>query len=608
MAQSIEINIDESIVQDQSLKTFFNRTGSKDYWYWDLNHPEHAFFSPELYASLGYTPEEVKSNKEIISNDQVQKAIKLLYQFLEKSISIYEIELDFLNSNNQKVIVCFSAVALRDNQGSVLRVLGSFKHRPDSKLNPINKNIHSLLSDIKESAFHILDGNLRYQYIFDNTLNVLNTDECVIGKHIVEVIPDNNEKLFFQKLETVLKEQKSLSLVTSLNGLLSKDYLVLMFPYHEGVCVVFMGLPFGLNEIYKKLFESEQRWKFALEGAKDGLWDWNLKTNEVFFSTQWKAMLGFEEDEIKGSLDEWSNRVHPEDLQSCYDDIQKHLDKEEEIYSNIHRVKCKDGSYIWVLDRGKVVEFDENGAAVRMVGTHTDLTERMETERILNNRNKELEQFSYITSHDLQEPLNSIISFTRLLDLEKDKMSAVGQKSIEIISSSAYRMKEFIVSLLEYSKIGKEKEKTKVDLIQVIADLKTDLYHLIEQKGAVVEYIGNAMEISVFKQDFIKLLQNLIVNGIKYSVQGKRPHIIITAEESDFSINLSVKDNGIGIAKDHFEKIFEVFQRLHTRDQYTGTGIGLSYCKKVVELHKGEIWLDSELGKGTTFNIKLSKT
>ncbi len=131
------------------------------------------------------------------------------------------------------------------------------------------------------------------------------------------------------------------------------------------------------------LKDSEERWKFAIEGAGDGLWDWNLKTNEVYFSIQWKAMLGFEENEIHGSLKDWSNRVHPDDLQKCYSDIQLHLDGKVPFYSNTHRVLCKDGSYKWILDRGKIVKFNQNAEPVRMIGTHTDLTERFEIEKQL---------------------------------------------------------------------------------------------------------------------------------------------------------------------------------------------------------------------------------
>ena len=232
----------------------------------------------------------------------------------------------------------------------------------------------------------------------------------------------------------------------------------------------------------------------------------------------------------------------------------------------------------------------------------------IDSKQSIQNKNKELEQFTYITSHDLQEPLNSILSFLHLLEKEKPKVSEIGQKSIDIINDSALRMKDFIASLLEYSRIGGEKTKVKVDIKQLIANLKTDLYALIEKHQATINYIGEPIKLDAFEADLIKLFQNLITNGIKYTNGETLPLIIIDVEDQHDTYKFSVSDNGIGIDPKYFDKIFEVFQRLHTRDKYSGTGIGLSHCKKIVELHNGKIWLESELGKGTTFYFTISKS
>lgn len=131
------------------------------------------------------------------------------------------------------------------------------------------------------------------------------------------------------------------------------------------------------------LRESELRWQFAIEGAGDGLWDWNAKTNKVFFSRQWKAMLGYEEHEIGDSLDEWDSRLHPEDKDQCYHDLNRHFRGETDHYLNEHRVRCKDGSYKWILDRGKAIKWDMAGAPLRVIGTHTDISSRKQAEAAL---------------------------------------------------------------------------------------------------------------------------------------------------------------------------------------------------------------------------------
>lgn len=225
----------------------------------------------------------------------------------------------------------------------------------------------------------------------------------------------------------------------------------------------------------------------------------------------------------------------------------------------------------------------------------------------LKSKNKELEQFGYLTSHDLQEPLNTIISYTSLLEDEKENMSELSKKSIEVIKSSSYRMKEFIKELLEYSKIGKRLEKSEIDVITLLNSIKEDLFSLTEQTKATITYIGRPIKIKGYEVDLMKLFQNLIVNGIKYSKEETRPVITIDVREEDENYLFSVSDNGIGIEENQFEKIFQIFQRLHNRNDYSGTGIGLAHCKKVVNLHNGKIWVTSKVGKGSTFYFTLAK-
>lgn len=136
-------------------------------------------------------------------------------------------------------------------------------------------------------------------------------------------------------------------------------------------------------KIQNELVESEKRWKYALEGSTDGVWDWDLQTNKVFYSTQWKAMLGYEEHEISDSLDEWSNRVHPDDLENTISEVQRHLEGQTEMYSNVHRVVCKNGNFKWILDEGKVVDRDSEGKPLRAIGAHKDITHQIQTEKAL---------------------------------------------------------------------------------------------------------------------------------------------------------------------------------------------------------------------------------
>lgn len=135
-----------------------------------------------------------------------------------------------------------------------------------------------------------------------------------------------------------------------------------------------------LTQAASRSHDRELSWVYAMEGNRDGVWDWNVVTGEVYFSTRWKEMLGFAEDEISNNLAEWESRVHPDDIEAVRADLGKHLRGEVPFYQNEHRVRCKDGSYKWILDRGKIFSWTENGEPLRVVGTHTDVTDRKQAE------------------------------------------------------------------------------------------------------------------------------------------------------------------------------------------------------------------------------------
>ncbi|WP_010180138.1 YfiR/HmsC family protein [Aquimarina agarilytica] len=226
--------------------------------------------------------------------------------------------------------------------------------------------------------------------------------------------------------------------------------------------------------------------------------------------------------------------------------------------------------------------------------------------KILETKNSELEQFAYIASHDLQEPLNTITSFISLIKEDHEKhFNEIAKESMGYIVDASSRMKKLINSILDYSRLGRVKNYTIVNTQKLLLEIKADLKTVIDKKNAEIT-LNNLPKIKGTHTELRLLFQNLISNGIKFCKPGTKPKIFIDCDLITNDMNtkvwkFSVKDNGIGIAKKHEKRIFNIFQRLHSKDNYEGTGIGLAHCKKIVESHGGDIWISSEINKGTTF-------
>ncbi|MBS1917192.1 MAG: PAS domain-containing protein [Bacteroidetes bacterium] len=219
----------------------------------------------------------------------------------------------------------------------------------------------------------------------------------------------------------------------------------------------------------------------------------------------------------------------------------------------------------------------------------------------LERKNKELEQFAYVASHDLQEPLRTTTGFAELIRQKYlGKIDADADKYISYIIQSSDRMKTLIKDLLDYSRIGRETQAKKINCNELLCEVLADLDGLIKESHAEI----NATELPTilgYPTEIKQLFQNLISNAIKFRQKDIAPRIKIAAEKNEQHWLFSFSDNGIGIEEKYLSRIFVIFQRLHTRTEYEGSGIGLANCKKIAELHNGRIWAESEPGKGSTF-------
>ncbi|MEN6452297.1 MAG: ATP-binding protein, partial [Thermoguttaceae bacterium] len=256
---------------------------------------------------------------------------------------------------------------------------------------------------------------------------------------------------------------------------------------------------------------------------------------------------------------------------------------------------------------------DVGGERIGGVLIVRDITERKRAEESLRqtadklaHSNEELEQFAYVASHDLQEPLRVITGYVQLIDHKyRGSLDADAEQFLHYIVDGAARMRQLITDLLDYSRVGTRGKPLKpTDLGKVTSHVLSDLRSVIEESGAVVK-CGPLPTVAGDEIQLGRLFQNLIANAIKF--RGERsPEIEVSARRDGDHWVISVRDNGIGIEPKYWDRIFVIFQRLHTRQKYPGTGIGLAICKRIVERHGGTIWLDSQPGQGTTFYFTLS--
>lgn len=366
------------------------------------------------------------------------------------------------------------------------------------------------------------------------------------------------------------------------------------------------------------LSDTNDRLNKILMSSQDWIWEVDAYGIYTYCSDQILHHLGYSAEEIIGKSpfdfmrDDEKIRVGLlfQDIVANKWDI---VDLEN---WNIH----KDGTEICFLTNGYPV-FDNNGSLKGYIGVDKDITLRKRNELELNRINEdllqktealtqlnsELERFAFVASHDLQEPLRTVTSFLHLLEKKfSSQIDYTSKKYIDFAVNGAERMKYLIRDLLEYSSSGKGiEEYTEVDLNQVVSDI-TQLFEITKGDADISYVIEKLPTVSAKNFKMHQVFQNLIGNAIKY--RGAEKLVIkISAIELDQEWQISVKDNGIGIEPQYHEVVFELFNRLHTAADYSGTGIGLAVCKKIIEMHGGKIWVQSNLNQGAEFIFTLPK-
>lgn len=374
---------------------------------------------------------------------------------------------------------------------------------------------------------------------------------------------------------------------------------------------------------HEKLREFEELFQVLMAGIDDGFYEYIPETGRVLFSPSHEKLLGYRPEEMAPHEDTFNRIIHPDDREKTWAVVRQYFNREIPAYSTEFRLRHKDGTYRWILSRG-IGQWDANGKIRKLIGTHTDITEQKEREDELRHLNHELEQFTYITSHDLRAPLVNLKGFSGEIELALESARSVFNsgdislperqkaelenalnkdipEALEFIKSSVEKMDLQTSAILDLSRLGKRVMKhEQVDTAAVVKRCVSSLGYEMQQKGIKVEQI----DLPIIMADPVAIEQifgNIIDNAIKYLQPGRPGHIVIKGLELPNEALFSISDNGRGIAPQDTHRVFEIFRRAGNSHDVRGMGMGMAYVKLMLRRMNGRIWFDSTLGEGTTF-------
>ncbi len=524
-----------------------------------------------------------------------------------------------------------------------LRVEIAERKRTEEELRKSETTNRALLNAIPDMMFRISRDGVFLDFIDGKGDEPLVPPEAFLGKRIDQIMPLEVAK---EQMRLVERAVQSGETQTSEYSLLESDelrhYETRIAVSSEDEALAIVRDITDHKRADEALRQSEERFRQLAENIREVFWLSDLATRQVLYvNPAYEEITGRTCESFCEDPESWLDSVHPEDRERVLSifDHQQDASGFRGGAEGEFRIERPDGSIRWIQTRGFPVQ-NEEGHVYRVAGVAEDITERKRADEVtrktaedakrfnreleseiaerkwaeaalreyaaeLTRSNADLEQFAYVASHDLQEPLRMVSNYTRLLARRyKGKLDADADDFIEFAVDGATRMQGFIRDLLAYSRVGTRGEALELtDCNAVFHEATANLLAAIEESDAAV----TRDELPIVAADagqLVQLLQNLVGNALKFC--GKdRPRVHVAAELRDDEWVFSVRDNGIGIDPEDAERVFVIFARLHTRDEYPGTGVGLAICKRIVDRHGGRIWVESERGKGSTFHFTL---
>ncbi len=515
----------------------------------------------------------------------------------------------------------------------------------------VSESQHKISAMIEQSPFGIClftGRDMKIEIANDIMLSYWGKDSTAVGRPMEEAVPELKGQPFMELLQEVYRTGKTyyghaVPADLKINGKLGTYYFEFTYTpirNSKGEIYGIMDIAVDVTDqviASKKLEETRLALTSAIELAELATWTLDAAKKTITCSERFKNWLGLE----TGTADreEFLQRI----TVPFRDKVALALDEAvsgsaEHFYDYEFEIINKTTGQHRIIHANAQVLYGKDGAAVSLSGTAQDVTKQRSLQQELSFKvkektaelvaanaeleanNRELSQFAYIASHDLQEPIRKISIFTDMMRSNLDRNPEKVQFYIDKILSSSRRMENLIKDVLQFSKLANITQQFEsVDLNDIVTDILTDFDLIIEQKNAVLQ-VGELPVVEAIPLQMSQLFGNLLSNALKYTKADTAPQISITtlpmpeSEKRLHALNLEleylkieVRDNGIGFSQQHAEQIFNIFQRLHGNDQYSGTGIGLAMCRKIMQNHDGEITASSEEGVGTAFTVLIPR-
>jgi PAS domain S-box-containing protein len=585
---------------------------------------------------------------EIISNKTLSKSEKLeaCVQIIPKALQFPEIancriqfrEKEFISDNyqendwqlNQKIVIN------GEECGSIkVGYFNAEKLKKETVFLDEEVKLLETLTDIISKSFEtkiteekLLKSEETYRVLFDNVQDVFFKTSIRTGE-ILDVSPScitfngiKREELIGQSMSIIYSDKDQMQLM--FQKIISEQKVI----DHNNEITI-KGKLFYVSINAKVILDSNGDPEFAVGSLRDinerRLIEEKLKISEAKFRSIFE---NFEDVYFRTTMDGTVLDVSPSFekhfLKPCsfaldnsvfnfyYDEqdresLLKKLKEDGQVRDCDIRFRDENENIVFFSVNARLI-YDENGEPIYIEKSMRNVNDRvafqkemMAKNRQLEFQNTELEQFAYIASHDLQEPLITVIHCIQMLQEELNENLDEDQKQyLQFINSSTARMQLLVKGLLDYSRIGKERKTNSINCNEIIANVLADMNVSLKESKAIIEY-ENLPVIEGYTTEVRQLFQNMISNANKYQRKGQQPKIKIAAVKEENNWLFSIQDNGIGIEEQDKDKVFVIFKRLHNRNEYQGTGIGLSHCKKIVEHHNGKIWVESKYNEGSTF-------